>query len=114
VYSTRAHKKLANKYFGPFQILAAVGPVAYCLALPVDSKVHPIFHVSLLKCKWGDTTDITQTLPPFSEEKVPLLEPLHILEFRWTKKGMKFVTKALVQSKHLPPEDAMWEETKHL
>ncbi|XP_073360410.1 uncharacterized protein [Aegilops tauschii subsp. strangulata] len=45
----RANHELAFKFYGPFQIIARVGEVAYELALPVSSKVHPVFHVSLLK-----------------------------------------------------------------
>lgn len=77
----RAHQKLASRYFGPFQVIAEVGPVAYRLALPVESKIHPIFHVSLLKQKLGDPVDVPQELPPFSEDTGPCIEPLHILDY---------------------------------
>jgi hypothetical protein len=50
----RAHQKLANKYFVPFQIVVVVRPVAYRLALLVDSKVHPIFYVSLTQMNVGE------------------------------------------------------------
>jgi hypothetical protein len=110
----RAHQKLANKYFGPFQIVAVVGPVAYRLALPTDSKVHPVFHVSLLKRKLGNMVETTQTLPPFAEDIGPLIEPLHILDYRWIKKGKKLVPEALIQWKNLSPEDATWEETEQI
>lgn len=39
-------QKLAFKYFGSFEITAAVGSVAYRLKLPPDSLIHPVFHVS--------------------------------------------------------------------
>jgi hypothetical protein len=42
----RAHDKLSFKYFGPYQITSRVGSVAYRLALPNVSKIHPVVHVS--------------------------------------------------------------------
>ena len=42
-------KKLMHRYFGPFEILKRVGPVAYELKLPLSMKIHNMFHVSLLK-----------------------------------------------------------------
>ncbi|KAG8139727.1 hypothetical protein E2320_002485, partial [Naja naja] len=43
-------KKLGSKYIGPFQIIRVINPVTVGLQLASQfKKVHPIFHVSLLK-----------------------------------------------------------------
>jgi hypothetical protein len=44
--SRRSCQKLSFKYFGPFTVAAKVGSVAYKLALPSSSSIHPVFHVS--------------------------------------------------------------------
>ena len=41
--------KLSPRYVGPFEILNRVRAVVYCLTLPSKlSKVHNVFHISLL------------------------------------------------------------------
>ena len=45
------HKgKLSPKFTGPFEIQERVGPVVYKLTLPPAlSRVHDVFHVSMLR-----------------------------------------------------------------
>uniref|UniRef100_A0A670ZKL6 Gypsy retrotransposon integrase-like protein 1 n=1 Tax=Pseudonaja textilis TaxID=8673 RepID=A0A670ZKL6_PSETE len=62
-------KKLGPKYVGPFPIEQIVNPVTVQLTLPKTlRRIHPVFHVSLLKPEHTCTLRLTQTDPP-----VPLL-----------------------------------------
>ena len=52
--------KLEPRYCGPFKVLAKIGILAYHLALPLNIKVHDVFHVSLLKKYIHDATHIIE------------------------------------------------------
>ena len=41
--------KLSPRYCGPFEVLKRIGPIAYRIASPSSTRVHNVFHVSLLK-----------------------------------------------------------------
>ena len=50
IRTTWPSKKLAEKFLGPFEILAQVGSVSFTLCLPNPMHgIHPIFHVSMLE-----------------------------------------------------------------
>lgn len=76
------YHRLGKRYFGPFQITATVGQVAYHLALPATSRIHPVFHCSLLKPHHGPLSTPV-SLPPLFQDDKPVVTPLLILDSKW-------------------------------
>ncbi|XP_042942684.1 uncharacterized protein LOC122276852 [Carya illinoinensis] len=110
----RAHQKLASRFYGPYPVIQKIGTVAYKLQLPTGARIHPVFHVSLLKNFFGEHTLPSTELPPVTDEEAIILEPKHILDTRWIKRGKKFEEEHLVQWKHLPAEEATWDTHQSL
>ena len=105
------YSKLAKRFYGPFQIVQRIGPVAYKLDLSESSRIHPIFHCSLLKPYRQSTTqpEAPLSLPPLLEEHQPLITPLFILDTKWTQSGEDKDLLVLVQWDGLLSEDTSWE-----
>jgi hypothetical protein len=59
---SRINAKLAARYYGPYPEVERIGAVAYKIKLPEGSRVHPVFHVSLLKKAVGSYQE-EDTLP---------------------------------------------------
>jgi hypothetical protein len=49
IRTQRASKKLDWKNLGPYRVAKKISSHAYCLKLPDSMKIHPVFHVSLLR-----------------------------------------------------------------
>ncbi|XP_068662836.1 uncharacterized protein [Aristolochia californica] len=97
--------KLSPKYFGPFNIIPQVGQVAYKLQLPPESKLHDVFHVSLLKPLKGSVPTTIPSLPPIEEGKVSLT-PIKVLHARKNAERKEI----LVQWSHTDVTEATWED----
>ena len=106
--SRRLLQKLASKFYSPFKVLQRIGAVAYKLELPPESRIHPVFHVSILKKHLGNHVTVQQQLPVEGPEDPP--HPLAILEQR-TKGRSKEV---LVHWAGCSPADATWEKLEFL
>ena len=110
----RTSHKLSNRYYGPYQIEERIGPVAYKLKLSPGSRIHPVFHVSLLKKKIGEVAIANDELPPLTEEGVIRLQPRKVLSTRWVNKGSTSASESLVLWEGLPKEEATWEDSQQL
>eukprot|EP00253_Pinus_taeda_P013679 PITA_13679 len=103
--------KLAPQYYGPFQILARIGPMAYQLALPSHIQIHNVFHVSVLKKYVYDPKHVIhwQDIQVEPEGEV-LVEPLSILDRREVQLRKRVITQIKVQWQHFGPDEATWED----
>ncbi|MCH85041.1 hypothetical protein A2U01_0005882, partial [Trifolium medium] len=106
---TRIHAKLAAKYYGPYPIIEKIGAVAYKLKLPEGSKVHPVFHVSLLKKAVGQYNE-KEELPELLEEQSEMFEPETVLATRKVKHQGEEVRQVLIHWKGKTAEEATWED----
>ncbi len=74
------------------------------------SKIHPVFHVSLLKKGVPQDVQPSPAAPIVGEGGEPLAQPEQVLERRILKRGNKAITQVLVKWSNLGPEDATWED----
>jgi hypothetical protein len=80
--ANRSSNKLAKRYYGPFEVVEHIGKVAYKLALPDSSKIHPVFHVSLLKLFSRNGQEVVTNLPEEELEGRPVEQPLMVCDTR--------------------------------
>ncbi|CAN0889585.1 hypothetical protein LINGRAHAP2_LOCUS16136 [Linum grandiflorum] len=102
------YHKLAPRYYGPYLVVDRIGDVAYRLALPPSSRIHPVFHVSMLKEAKGNVAGRVQTSLPETTASIPT--PQAILERR-VRRGRDEV---LVHWTDMSPSEATWEDLERL
>ncbi|XP_019460119.1 PREDICTED: uncharacterized protein LOC109359882 [Lupinus angustifolius] len=98
--------KLAAKFNDPYQILEKIGSVAYRLEPPNHARIHPVFHVSLLKKSLKPVQQAQPLLPMLSEEYELQVSPSALLQCR---EGIDGQLEVLVQWDKLPNCDNSWE-----
>lgn len=110
----RVSQKLASRYYGPFEITAQVGTVAYRLLLPEAARIHDVFHVSALKKHVGADKPVNSTLPNMDAEGNFLIEPEAILDTRTVRRGNTITWECLIKWRGLSDDDATWEDAQKL
>jgi hypothetical protein len=106
---TRINAKLAARYYGPYPIIEKIGAVAYKLKLPEGSRVHPVFHVSLLKKVVGNYQE-DEELPELLDEPVEAYYPEAVLASRRVKHQREEVKQVLIHWQGRAAEEATWED----
>lgn len=118
--------KFLPRFIGPFQVEHVYGPrdvhgvvttVTACrLTLPVLMKIHPVFHVALLKEYIPDefcpgAPDTGRELPlTYDSDGSPTWEVECVMQERQRKVKKKFVREFLIQWKNFGPEQHTWED----
>nr|KYP36930.1 hypothetical protein KK1_041919 [Cajanus cajan] len=108
----RLNFKLSKRYFGPFQILERIGKVAYRLNLPSNSRIHPVFHISLLKAYSGPTPPTSIMCDELPKHQLPTPQAITSERTVPTPEGNQY--QVLVEWVDKPREEATWESWDHL
>ena len=114
----KVHKGLVRRYEGPFRVVRRVGNISYQLQLPPRLKIHPVFHVSLLKPYHEDMGDPSRG----ESRRVPTAvvtafdkDVDYIIANRVvSRRGVPAHSKYLVKWKNLPESEATWEREDDL
>jgi hypothetical protein len=103
--------KLMPLWIGPFNVQAKVGTVAYRLELPHSLKIHPVFHVSILK-PYREDGRVQPPPPPLEvDDEGEIFEVEEVLKDRQRKGKRK---EYLVRWAGYGPEHNTWEPEAHL
>ncbi|GKC03072.1 reverse transcriptase, partial [Tanacetum coccineum] len=109
VFSKRRYEKLSPRFFGPYRVKRVVGPVAYELQLPSDARIHPVFHVSMLKPAHSSFDDAAINPLPVTKDWEADLQPDSVISHRWVSEAGNLVLELLISWSNRPVEEATWE-----
>ncbi|VFR01939.1 unnamed protein product [Cuscuta campestris] len=98
----RSSQKLALRFYGPFEVVERVGPVAYRLKLPKSARIHPVFHVSVLRpfVGQGSANDVLPLPTDLVDRRAPS-QPKRIHASRWVLRHGVRVEQYFVERRHL-------------
>jgi hypothetical protein len=102
--------KLVARFYGLFEIMERIGPVAYKLALPTSMTIHNVFHVSFLKKCIPDANHfIDWNVVQVEPEGVLQVHLMRILDRKNKQLQNQAIGIVKVQWTWYGPKDAIWE-----
>jgi ''chromo'' (CHRromatin Organisation MOdifier) domain./Integrase core domain. len=109
----RPTRKLTPRYLGPYTISTIISSTAYKLDLPATLRIHPVFHVSLLK-EYKETEEFLRATPPPPVILPATNEEEYEVETILDKRILNGKTQYLVKWTGYPLHDATWEPANNL
>ena len=103
------------RFVGPFEVIRKISNAAYELKLPDAWRIHPVFHISLLK-PWRESTWSTPVDLQWDEvepEPEPVYEVEKLLGWQTVQVGRRKSREFLVTWTGYPLEEAMWIPEKN-
>ncbi|CAN6676437.1 unnamed protein product [Malus baccata var. baccata] len=103
--------KLSPRYIGPYMITERVGEVAYRLELPPElSKVHDVFHVSMLRHYISGPSHVIPPQPlEINSDLTCDEEPMTLLDWKDKELRNKTIRLVKVLRRNHSVEEATWE-----
>jgi hypothetical protein len=97
-------------YYGPFEILERIGPLAYMFSLFASMSIYNVFHVSLLKKYILDAIHVIDwNVIQMEKEGAFEVHPVCILDLKIKQLQNRAIEVVKVQWTWYSPEDATWE-----
>ena len=106
-------RKFWPRWVGPFPVIQKIGQLSYKLQLPeVYSRLHPVFHTSLLKPYFTADKSVTHVLPALADGDSEIYEVQAIINHKFVGRPRRLLFQ--VFWKGFPVEEATWEPPESL